>query len=303
MLAKSKYLIVLGGPTASGKTSVAIQLAQHYETEILSCDSRQFYQEMSIGTAKPTTEELAQAPHHFINSLSITENYTVGDYEKEALEVLDKLYQDKNIAIVTGGSGLFIRALCEGLDKFPTVSREIKEEVEHLFQTEGLTALQKAVKQTDPEYYKKVDVQNPVRLMRALSVYQASGQPFSSFQQQKKANRLFTSIYILLDLDRAILYDRINRRVDIMLDAGLEQEARALYPQQQLNALQTVGYQELFDYFKGDISKDKAIELIKRNSRRYAKRQMTWFRKRPHWQRFAPTEFSKIINYIDQRII
>lgn len=303
MLAKSKYLIVLGGPTASGKTSVAIQLAQHYETEILSCDSRQFYREMSIGTAKPTTEELAQAPHHFIDSLSITENYTVGDYEKEALEVLNNLYQNKNIVIITGGSGLFIRALCEGLDKFPTVSTEVKEEIEHLFQTEGLTALQEAVKKADPEYYKKVDVQNPVRLTRALSVYRASGQPFSSFQHQKKASRPFTPIYILLDMDRAILYDRINRRVDMMLAAGLEQEARALYPQRQLNALQTVGYQELFDYFQGDISKEKAIELIKRNSRRYAKRQMTWFRKRPHWQRFAPSEVSNIINYIDQRII
>lgn len=302
MLAKRKYLIIIGGPTASGKTSVAIQLAQHYQTEILSCDSRQFYKEMSIGTAKPTPEELAQAPHHFINSLHITENYTVGDYEKDALKVLDQLYKKNNVAIVTGGSGLFIRALCEGLDVFPDVPTSIRQDLEQVLETKGIAALQEELKTTDPVYYQKVDLHNSVRLIRALSVCRVSGKPFSSFQNQKKAPRPFTPIYILLDWERPVLYDRINRRVDLMLEAGLEAEARQLYPQKQLNALQTVGYQELFAFFDGDIPKEEAIELIKRNSRRYAKRQMTWFRKRPYWERFSPKEVAKIVTFIDLQI-
>lgn len=302
MLAKRKYLIVVGGPTASGKTSVAIQLAQHYQTEILSCDSRQFYKEMSIGTAKPTPEELAQATHHFIDSLHITEKFTVGDYEKEALAVLEKIYQKKDIAIVTGGSGLFIRALCEGLDEFPDVPSSVRQDLEQVLQSKGISALQEELKIADPVYYQKVDIHNSVRLIRALSVCRVSGQPFSSFQNQVKPPRPFTPIYLLLDMDRKILYDRINRRVDLMLAAGLLAEAKQLYPQKHLNALQTVGYQELFEFFDGQLSETEAVELIKRNSRRYAKRQMTWFRKRPYWQRFAPSAVPQMRNHIDELI-
>ncbi len=274
-----KYLIVIGGPTASGKTSLGIRLARHFNTEILSADSRQFYREMNIGTAKPTPEELAQARHHFIGNLSVHDAYSVGDYEREALILLEKLYQKNNVVVMVGGSGFFIRAVCEGLDDFPDVPAHIREELSQLFENEGIIPLQNELKKLDPEYYAQVDTQNPKRLLRALEVCRATGQPFSNFHNKEKTPRPFVPIYIGVDWKRETLYERINKRVDLMLEAGLEQEARDLYPLRHLTSLQTVGYQEWFDFFEGKIDRAEAIRLIKRNSRRYAKRQMTWFRK------------------------
>jgi tRNA dimethylallyltransferase len=301
-MSKNKFLIVVGGATATGKTATGIQLAQHFETEILSCDSRQLYREMTIGTAKPTAEELAAAPHHFINLLSIEDDYNVGNFERDALKLLDNLFFKKNVALLVGGSGLFIRALCNGLDEFPTIPLEVKKEVQSLFEKEGLIALQEAIKNADPVYFEKVDQQNPVRLMRALDVIKASGKPFSSFQNQKKKFRNFTPIYINVLMDREQLYERINRRVDLMLEAGLLEEAKSLFPYKEKNSLQTVGYQEFMNFFDGKITLDEAIELVKRNSRRYAKRQMTWFRKEDHWTGFQANEIDKMIEYVEGKI-
>lgn len=299
---EKKHLIVIGGATATGKTGLAIALAKHFQTEILSADSRQFYREMSIGTAKPTKKELTAAPHHFINSLSVHQNYSVGDYEREALDLLEKKFQEKDILILTGGSGLFIQAVCSGLDQFPDVSPNIRKDLDLLFEKEGLAALQKELKKSDPHYYEKVDLQNHVRLIRALGVCRASGKPFSSFHQKEKTARTFTPIYILLDWERAVLYERINNRVDLMLDAGLLEEAKTLHEFKHLNALQTVGYQELFEYFEEHFSLEEAIELIKRNSRRYAKRQSTWFRKRADWKKFSPLDLKEIIDFVNTKM-
>ncbi|WP_245550025.1 tRNA (adenosine(37)-N6)-dimethylallyltransferase MiaA [Haliscomenobacter hydrossis] len=295
---EKKYLIVIGGPTASGKTALAIRLAQYFHTEILSADSRQFYQEMTIGTAKASAEELDMVPHHFINSLSIREAYNVGDFERDALALLAQLYQKHQVVILAGGSSLYIKALCEGLDVFPDVPTQIREEVEALYQSAGLAALQKELTQVDPVYFAEVDQSNPHRLIRAISVFRASGLPFSSFRTQQAEPRFFTPIYLWLEVPREILYERINQRVDQMLEHGLETEARSLFEQRHLNALQTVGYQELFDYFVGNISREEAIELIKRNSRRYAKRQGTWMRRDGFWHLFAPEQWEDILKFV-----
>ncbi|MEM6965328.1 MAG: tRNA (adenosine(37)-N6)-dimethylallyltransferase MiaA [Bacteroidota bacterium] len=301
-MADPKFLIVIGGATATGKTALAIRLAQHFGAEILSCDSRQFYRELTIGTAKPTPAELAAAPHHFINSLSVTEDYSVGDFERDAIVLLQNLFEKNNMAIMVGGSGLFIRAVCEGLDEYPAIPPAVKAEIQDLYQREGLTGLQAAIRATDPDYYQKVDLKNPVRLIRALNVIKTSGLPFSSFQNQKKKKRNFTPIYIHLTTERAILYDRINRRVDQMIEAGLLDEARPLVSLKEKNALRTVGYQELMDFFEGKITLEKAVELIKRNSRRYAKRQMTWFRKDAHWKSFEGKDWEAIIAYVEDQM-
>lgn len=301
-MSEQKYLIVVGGATASGKTSVAIALAKHFGTEILSADSRQFFREMSIGTAKPTAQELAQAKHHFIDCISIHEEYSVGDYERDALSLLAELFQEQDVVVLAGGSGLYIRALCEGLDAFPEVPPEIRAELVERFQDEGLQSLQKKLSQLDPEYYAIVDQQNPQRLIRALEVCIASGKTYSSFRSGQKAKRTFQPIYLKLEWERETLYDRINRRVDQMIEQGLIEEVKELYPFKHLNALQTVGYQELFDYLDGKSTLFDAIELIKRNSRRYAKRQMTWLRKREHWRDFHVSELENMIQYLDQKI-
>lgn len=301
-MTKSKYLIVVGGPTASGKTSTAITLAQHFDAPILSCDSRQFYREMTIGTAKPTTEELAAAQHYFIDTLSIHEDYSVGKYEQDALACLKEIYEQKNIAILAGGTGLFIQAVCEGLDDFPDVSPAIRIELQHIFDTQGIEVLQEELKASDPAYFEEVDIHNARRIQRALGIIRATGKPFSSFRTQSKKERFFTPIYIQLDMDRMVLYNRINRRVDLMLEAGLLDEVRELYPHKTLNALQTVGYQEFFDHFDGQHSLEKAIELVKRNSRRYAKRQLTWFRRAAHWKGFHPKEVEGIVTYVENNL-
>jgi tRNA dimethylallyltransferase len=294
-----KYLIVIGGPTASGKTTMAIRLAQHFSTEILSADSRQFYREMSIGTAKPSLEELSQARHHFIDNLSIHDPYSVGDFEKDALSVLNTIYKKNNMAIMVGGTGLYIQAVCEGLDAFPEVPIDIRQYYETVFEKEGIEALQKELQILDNEYFMQVDKDNSKRLIRALSVCKASGQPFSSFRKGGKVDRNFDIIYIYMDVPRDILYQKINNRVDKMLAEGLINEVEKLLPYKKYNALQTVGYTELFAYFAGEISLDEAIDKIKQHTRNYAKRQMTWFRRAGHWVAFSPDDTEGVIRFID----
>lgn len=275
----AKTLIVIAGPTAVGKTAAAIKLARQLNTEIISADSRQFYREMSIGTAKPDAEELSQAKHHFIDSHSITENFTVGDFEKQALQLLDELFKTHDDVIMVGGSGLFIQAVTQGFDDLPTANPAIRERLNQLFAERGIEYLQDKLKTADPYYYQEVDLNNPQRLIRALEVFEATGKPFSSYRKAIRNRRPFETVKIALNLPREILYDRINQRVDLMVKRGLIEEVRALLPYRHLNALNTVGYSELFDYFDGKIDLDTAISLIKQNTRRFAKRQLTWFRK------------------------
>lgn len=301
-MASQKHLIIVGGPTASGKTGFAIRLAQHFQTEIISLDSRQFYEEMNIGTAKPTEEELASAPHHFVSHISIQQAYSVGDFVREALVRLDRLFAQYDIVIATGGSGLYIKSLCEGLDEFPTVPKHIKEGVSTLFQAEGLTALQAELQRLDPTYFDEVDLQNPHRLMRAISVCRASGRPFSSFQTKGKVQRNFKPIFLQMHWPRREQYDRINQRVDLMIEAGQVAEARRLYPYRALTALQTVGYKELFSFIDGEVTLPESIEKIKRNTRRYAKRQLTWMRRDGYWKHFHPNEWSMALAYIQASI-
>lgn len=276
-MALNKTLFVICGPTAVGKTSLAIELAKHYGTEILSADSRQFYREMSIGTAKPTAADLAALPHHFINNLSIQDEYTAGIYEREALAVLDKIFKTHDTAVMVGGSGLFIKAVCEGFDSFK--GEEVSDEVKEKIRLMPLEEMQRQIAKLDPEYFARVDKQNPRRLQRALEVIYSTGKKYSDQRTGAKAKRGFKIIKIGLELPREVLYDRINKRVDAMRKAGLWEEATALYPFRHLQPLQTVGYQEVFDSLDGKISKAEAIDKIKQNSRNYAKRQLTWFKK------------------------
>ena len=294
-----KKLIVVAGPTAVGKTSVAIQLAKQLGTVVVSCDSRQFFREMNIGTAKPTATELAQVQHYFIDSLSIFDPYTVGDFERECHVLLNGLYEKHDSIILCGGSGLYIKAVCEGLDHFPNIPSHIRPQLMEEWTKNGIAFLQDELQRADPVAFANIDTNNPHRLLRALEVCLATGKPYSSFLQQKSINSpIFEPVKIMLDLDREVLYNRINRRVDEMLEAGLLAEVEALLPHQQLNALQTVGYQELFDYFNGKISYDYAVALIKQNSRRYAKRQLTWFRKDTSYRWFNPADVDKILAYV-----
>lgn len=294
-----KKLIVLGGATATGKTALAIRLAQQLGTEILSADSRQFYREMSIGTAKPSAAELSAAPHHFIDFLSVTEDYSVGDFERDALGLLEKIFQEKEVGILVGGSGLYLRAVCEGLDKFPDISAETKMAVELGEKNGGLPWLQQELSKRDPVQYSKIDRQNPARLRRALEVCMETNLPYSSFlQQNERPERPFQPIYILLDLPRPALYQRIDARVDGMIAAGLEAEARSLLPFRHRPPLKTVGYEEMFDYFDGNYSLDEAIDKIKQHSRNYAKRQVTWFSKHGDWTRFHPASENEVVAFL-----
>lgn len=272
-------LIVVAGPTAVGKTAAAIKLAQHFNTVVVSADSRQFFREMSIGTAKPDSEELAAAKHYFINSHSITESFSVGDFEKQGLALLDELFKTYDKVIMAGGSGLYIKAICEGFDDLPVADISVRDKLNHQLEEEGIAPLQEKLKQADPDYYTQVDLNNPQRIIRALEVFETTGKPFSSFRNATISKRPFNIIKLALDMPREKLYERINLRVDLMVKQGLIDEVAALLPYRELNALNTVGYTELFDHFDGKISLDEALLLIKQNTRRFAKRQLTWFRK------------------------
>ncbi|MCH2021040.1 MAG: tRNA (adenosine(37)-N6)-dimethylallyltransferase MiaA [Saprospiraceae bacterium] len=278
-MSNQKYLIIVAGPTASGKTALSVDFALHFEAEIISCDSRQFYREMNIGTAKPEEKVLASVKHHFVDCMSIENQYNVGHFEREAIAFLDEYFLQKDIAIMVGGTGLYISAICNGVDDFPEVDQSIRHELTYEMQNEGIEKLLKELKQLDPNYYKKVDLNNPHRIIRALEICRGTGKPFSSFQNKKIVHRPFNVIKVGIKWERQVLYERINRRVDLMMDAGLLQEVKSLYSKRHLNALQTVGYREFFDHFDGKTTLEQAIELVKRNTRRYAKRQMTWFRK------------------------
>ncbi len=284
-MATPKVLISVVGPTAIGKTTTAIALAKHFDTDIISADSRQFYKEMSIGTAVPLTEELAAAKHHFVQHKSIFRPYSVGDFEKEAIHVLTQLFTTKNHVVMVGGSGLYIDAVTKGLDAFPTIDPAIRFRLNKAFMLKGIASLQEQLKVLDPVYFETVDKENPHRLIRALEICLGTGKPYSSFLNKKKAPREFTVITIGINAERPIVYEKINQRVDYMREQGLLEEVRALHKYKNLNALQTVGYQELFRHLDGEWELDHAYSEIKKNTRRFAKRQLTWFRKDSniHW--------------------
>ena len=292
------YLITVIGPTAIGKTSLAIALAKHFSSEIISCDSRQFFKEMNIGTAVPSIEELKEVPHHFIQNKSIFEPYSVGDFEQEAIEKLNELFRKNNIQILVGGSGLYVDAILNGFDDFPEIDSKIRKQINSEFEIFGISYLQNRLNDLDPYYYNKLlienpqTLQNPQRLKRFIEVCLGTGKSYSSFIGQKINHRQFKPILIGLESDREVIYNRINQRVDIMINQGLVNEAKKLYPYKELNALQTVGYRELFDYFESETSLEFAIEEIKKNTRRFSKRQMTWFKKieNVNWFDFATNQ-------------
>lgn len=298
------YLITLLGPTAIGKTRLAIALAQHFKCEIISCDSRQFYKEMTIGTAVPTEEEQRQAPHYFLQHRSIFKPYSVGDFERETIDLLNVIYSKKNIAIMVGGSGLYADAVLFGLDDFPQVPEQIRQRLKNLYQNQGILPLQKMLKDLDSEQYEKMDTQNPQRLIRVLEVCLASGKKYSSFLNKKQIQRNFTPIQIALTAEREQVYHRINQRVELMLEAGLLREVQELFPYRTLNALNTVGYKEFFDFLEGKSSLQTAIENVKTHTRRFAKRQYTWLNKYPNLQWFGyQAPHQNIIEYINAKIL
>lgn len=274
-----KTLLVIVGPTAVGKTALAIKLAVQFNTVIISADSRQFYREMSIGTAKPSHEELSSVKHYFINSHSINESFTAGDFEKQSLALLDDLFKIHNVVILAGGSGLYVKAVCEGFDEFPETGTQIREKLNNEFSENGIEVLQEKLKIADPAYYQTVDINNPQRLIRALEVYESTGIPYSGYRKSILNTRAFNIVKLGLNLPRPVLYERINERVDIMVKQGLIAEVQSLLPFRNLNPLNTVGYTELFDFFDGKTDLNTAISSIKQNTRRFAKRQLTWFRK------------------------
>ena len=296
-----KNCIILVGPTAVGKTDVAIAIAKFFNTGIISADSRQCYQELNIGVAKPTQQQLSTIPHHFINSHSIEELVTVVDFEKYALQVLEGIFQKKEVAIMAGGTGLYINAFCEGLDAIPNISVDIREKVRSDYEKEGMDWLIKAIEEKDEIYFKVGEMKNPQRMMRALEVVLATGKSILTFQQKNKINRDFNIIKIGLELPRDILYDRINKRVDAMIGSGLVDEVASLLDFRKNNALQTVGYSELFDYFDKTISLESAIDQIKQHTRNYAKRQMTWFKKDLGIEWFSPFA-ENLPQYLEQKI-
>lgn len=294
-----RRLIVIVGPTGSGKTNLSIRLAEHYAAPILSMDSRQFYRGIPIGTAQPSPEELKRAPHYLIASHDLDDTLNCGSYETLALALLEELFQKSETVIAVGGSGLYVKALCEGMDDLPVADEALREELSGRLEREGLPALVEELRRLDPLYWAEVDRQNPARVLRALEVCLQSGRPYSELRTGVKRERNFEIIKIGVDMPREELYRRIDSRVDLMIEEGLEAEARRVYPLRHLNSLQTVGYKELFDYFDAKITREEAIELIKRNSRRYAKRQLTWFRRDSATRWFHPALFEEILSYID----
>jgi len=302
LTSKKNTLLIISGPTAVGKTDLCINLAKKLNTSIVSADSRQFYREMNIGTAKPSSKEMQVARHFFINSLSIHDDYDVSRFERDALQTIDGLFEHQNPVILSGGSGLYIDAVTNGLDDIPQVDGGIRENLTETYRNKGISVLQAQLKAVDPMYYGQVDLQNPQRLIRALEVCIGTGKPFSSFRAKKKVNRPFAMIKIALERDREELYVRINQRMDQMIAEGLFEEASLLLPYRELNALQTVGYKEIFEYLDGKYDRDEAIRLLKRNSRRYAKRQLTWLKKDNSYAWFHPSEVDRIIQYITDQM-
>lgn len=296
---KRGTLIVVVGPTGSGKTALAVALARHYGAPIISTDSRQVFRGLAIGTAQPTVEELAAAKHYFIADREVEAEFNCGRYEVEALTLLERLFAEGDYVVAVGGSGLYVQALCEGMDDLPEADAALRESLKQRLEAEGLETLVEELRCLDPVYAESVDGSNPARVMRALEVCLATGRPYSEQRHGRVAERPFNIIKVGTDMPRDTLYDRINRRVDIMVEDGLVEEARAMYPKRHLNSLQTVGYRELFDHFDGTITLAEAIELIKRNSRRYAKRQLTWFRRDTSVGWFAPDDIEAIVRYID----
>ena len=298
-ISNKKTLIVIVGPTAIGKTSLSVGLAKKYNCEIISADSRQFFKEMSIGTAKPTMEEMEDVPHHFVDFISIKERYTAGQFEKDAIQKLGELFQNNNLAIMVGGSGLYVNAVCNGIDEIPSdleVRKQLNKELEEF----GLAPLQEELAEVDPEIWKTINQKNPQRIVRALEVYRVTGKPYSSFRKQEPKKRDFDIVKIGLNTEREIVYDRINRRVDLMLDAGLLEEVKSLTQHRDLNALNTVGYKEYFSYLDDNISLEEATELLKKNTRNFAKRQLTWFRKDKTTEWFEPSNISGIESFISK---
>lgn len=292
-------LVIIAGPTGVGKTNTSIQVAKEINTEIISADSRQIYKEMMIGTAVPSDSELSQVKHHFIHSHSIHDNYNASQYEFEVIDCLKGLFKNHSCVVMTGGSGMYIDAVCQGIDDLPTIPRAVRSKYENLFEQKGIGYLQEMVKQNDPEYYLRVDTQNPKRLLKALEVFEITGKPYSSLLTNQKKERSFRILKIVLDLPRDELYQKINCRVDKMIDDGLVTEVKKLKIYKNLTPLKTVGYKELFDYFENNISLEEAIIRIKNNSRAYARRQLTWFRRYKDAKWFSPSDLKHIIKLIN----
>ncbi|MDD4847532.1 MAG: tRNA (adenosine(37)-N6)-dimethylallyltransferase MiaA [Bacteroidales bacterium] len=296
----SNFLIVVEGPTAVGKTSIAILLAQHFQTEIISADSRQFYRELKIGTAAPTIVELAVAPHHFVGHLSVHDYYNVSRFEQDVLHLLPQLFEQHQVVIMVGGSGLYLDAVCKGINDLPDIPEDLRNDLKQKWKNNGIEYLQKMLQQYDPEYFQQVDIHNHSRLIRALEVILVSGKTFSELRAVPTAQRPFQTIHLGLCLERQQLIDRIHHRVEMMLQNGLIDEVREQYPNKNLNALNTVGYKELFEWMDGKVSQEQAIENLKTNTRRYAKRQMTWFRRNEAITWFDPSDIDKIIHFCDR---
>jgi len=295
-------LIIVLGPTGVGKSEISIQLAKHYHSEIISADSRQFFRELSIGTAVPSPDDLKIAPHHFIQNKSIHDYYNVSEYETEALQLINELFAKVNPVILAGGSMLYVDTICNGIDDIPTVDTEIRDEVIDWYEKNGIDSLRKRLLEIDPEYYRIVDLNNPKRMLHAVEIHQMTGLPFTSFRKKTVRQRPFRMIKIGINQDRKVLYDRINQRVLQMMDAGLLEEAKTVYPYRKLNSLNTVGYKELFSYLDGNCSLDEAIDLIQRNTRKYARKQLTWFRRDQQIKWFEPDQIEGIIDYVDLKM-
>ncbi len=302
MNSRENFLIVIAGPTAVGKTALCLRLAEELQTEIISADSRQFFRELTIGTAKPSAEELVRVPHHFINSHSVAESYSAGDFERDVLTLLPELFKRRNVVMMTGGSGLYIKAVCEGLDALPRPAPGLREQLTRRWESEGLELLQETLREVDPRFAATPEIHNPQRVIRALEVFQTTGIPISGFQQQQQAVRPFRQVLIALDRDRADLYERINRRMDAMLQAGLVEEAKRVASYRAHHALQTVGYKEVYGYLDGVYDEAEMERLLKQNSRRYAKRQLTWFRHQGNFAWFHAADFEGITSYIEKQL-
>ncbi|NPA36933.1 MAG: tRNA (adenosine(37)-N6)-dimethylallyltransferase MiaA [Chlorobi bacterium] len=300
---KKKHLVVIAGPTGIGKTDLSIRIAKELDTIIVSADSRQIYRELKIGTAAPTPEQLAEVPHFMVGTKSIHDYYSAFEFEQEVIALLKEKFKEYHVIIMTGGSMMYVDAVCKGIDDIPTIDPELRNEVFERYQREGIESIRRELKLLDPVFYNQVDLKNHKRVIHAVEVCLMAGKPYSSLRKNNIRKRDFEQIHIGLDMNRSELYDRINKRVDMMLDEGLEEEARRFYEYRQLNSLNTVGYKELFEYFDGKITLEKAVELIKRNSRRYAKKQLSWFRRDKEMNWFHPASENEIMEFIQKRVM